>query len=51
VFSLIGVSNTFPRSYYVNVYYSDLTPVYYNASGYGFVMPRGLILINLTSSP
>jgi hypothetical protein len=24
--------------------------VYYNASGYGFVMPRGLIFINLTSS-
>jgi hypothetical protein len=51
VFSLIMVSNTFPRGYYVNVYYSGLTPVYYNASGYGFVMPRGLILINLTSSP
>jgi len=51
VFSLIGVSNTFPRGYYVNVYYSGLTPVYYNASGYGFVMPRGLIVINLTSSP
>jgi len=51
VFSLIGVSNTFPRGYYVNVYYSGLTPVYYNASGYGFAMPRGLIFINLTSSP
>jgi hypothetical protein len=51
VFSLIMVSNTFPRGYYVNVYYSGLIPVYYNASGYGFVMPRGLILINLTSSP
>ncbi|ESQ22562.1 MAG: hypothetical protein MGAcid_11660 [uncultured Acidilobus sp. MG] len=24
--------------------------MYYNASGYGFVMPRGLIFINLTSS-
>jgi len=47
---VIGVSNTFPR-YYVNVYYSDLTPVYYNASGYGFAMSRGLIFINLTSSP
>jgi len=51
VFSLIGVSNTFPRGYYVNVYYSDLTPVYYNASGYGFVMSRGLIFINVSSSP
>jgi len=51
VFSLIMVSNTFPRGYYVNVYYSGLTPVYYNASGYGFAMSRGLILINLTSSP
>jgi len=49
-FYFIGVSNTFPR-YYVNVYYSDLTPVYYNASGYGFAMSRGLIFINLTSSP
>jgi len=47
--SFIMVSNFIPR-YYVNVYYSDLTPVYYNASGYGFVMPRGLIFINLTSS-
>ena len=51
VFSNIMVSNTFPPPYYVNVYYSDLTPVYYNASGYGFTLPRGLIFINLTSSP
>jgi len=49
-FYVMGVSNTLPR-YYVNVYYSDLTPVYYNASGYGFAMSRGLIFINLTSSP
>ena len=49
VFSTIIVSNPLPN-YYVNVYYSALTPVYYNASGYGFVMPRGLIFINLTSS-
>ncbi|MFP3081126.1 MAG: hypothetical protein RXR09_06400 [Acidilobus sp.] len=48
--SFIMVSNFIPR-YYVNVYYSDLTPVYYNASGYGFAMSRGLIFINLTSSP
>jgi len=49
-FYIIGVSNFLPP-YYVNVYYSDLTPVYYNASGYGFAMSRGLIFINLTSSP
>jgi len=48
--SFIMVSNFIPR-YYVNVYYSGLTPVYYNASGYGFAMSRGLIFINLTSSP
>ena len=46
---IIFVSNAFPRGYYVNVYYSGLTPVYYNASGYGFVMPRGLILVNVSS--
>jgi hypothetical protein len=49
-FYVMGVSNTLPR-YYVNVYYSDLTPVYYNACGYRFAMSRGLIFINLTSSP
>jgi len=48
VFSTIMVDNPLPN-YYVNVYYSGLTPVYYNASGYGFVMPRGLILINVSS--
>jgi len=45
---IIFVSNPLPN-YYVNVYYSGLTPVYYNASGYGFVMPRGLILVNVSS--
>jgi len=35
--------------HYVNVYYSDLTPVYYTVSGYGFTLPRELILINVTS--
>jgi hypothetical protein len=49
-FYFISVDNSLPR-YYVNVYYSGLTPVYYNASGYGFVMPRGLIFINVSSSP
>ena len=44
------VDNTYP-SQYVNVYYSDLTPMYVNASGYGFTLPRELILINLSSSP
>ncbi|ESQ20219.1 MAG: hypothetical protein CISAcid_18130 [uncultured Acidilobus sp. CIS] len=47
---VILLDNTLPP-YYVNVYYSGLTPVYYNASGYGFAMSRGLIFINLTSSP
>jgi hypothetical protein len=47
---VIAVSNPLPR-YYVNVYYSGLTPVYYNASGYGFAMSRGLIFINMSSSP
>jgi hypothetical protein len=51
VFSNIMVSNTFPPPYYINVYYSGLTPVYYNASGYGFTLPRGLILVNVSSSP
>jgi len=46
----ILVDNNLPR-YYVNIYLNDLTPVYYNASGYGFTLPRGLIFINLTSSP
>jgi hypothetical protein len=49
-FYAVGVSNFLPP-YYVNVYYSDLTPVYYNASGYGFAMSRGLIFINVSSSP
>ena len=44
------VDNTYP-SQYVNVYYSDLTPVYVNASGYSFTLPKELILINLSSSP
>jgi hypothetical protein len=44
------VDNTYP-SQYVNVYYSNLTPVYVNASGYGFTLPRELILINVSSSP
>jgi len=51
VFNEIMVSSTFLPPYYVNVYYSGLTPVYYNASGYGFTLPRGLVLINVSSSP
>jgi hypothetical protein len=35
--------------YNVSVYYSNLTPVYWTASGYGFTLPKGLILINVTS--
>ena len=49
VFSTIMVGNPLPN-YYVNVYYSGLTPVYYNASGYGFTLPRELVLINVSSS-
>jgi hypothetical protein len=44
------VDNTYP-SQYVNVYYSDLTPMYVNASGYSFTLPKELILINVSSSP
>jgi hypothetical protein len=44
------VSNTFPRGYYVNVYFSNLTPMY-TVSGQGFTLPRELILINVSSSP
>jgi len=44
------VDNTY-LSQYVNVYYSDLTPMYVNASGYSFTLPKELILINVSSSP
>jgi hypothetical protein len=44
------VSNTFPRGYYVNVYFSNLTPMY-TVSDQGFTLPRELILINVSSSP
>jgi len=49
VYNEITVSNDLPR-YYVNIYFNDLTPVYYNASGYGFTLPGKLMLINVTSS-
>jgi len=48
--NIFFVDNTY-SSQYVNVYYSDLTPMYVNASGYGFTLPRELILINVSSSP
>jgi hypothetical protein len=35
--------------YNVSVYYSNLTPVYWTASGYGFTLPKELVLINVTS--
>ncbi|MFP3286906.1 MAG: hypothetical protein RXP86_06625 [Acidilobus sp.] len=35
--------------YNVSVYYSNLTLVYWTASGYGFTLPKELILINVTS--
>jgi len=46
----ITISNPY-TNYYVNVYYGGLTPVYYTVSGYGFTLPRELILINVSSSP
>jgi len=51
VYNEITALNGLPRGYYVNIYFNDLTPVYYNASGYGFTLPGKLVLINLTSSP
>jgi hypothetical protein len=44
----ITIGNPLPN-YYVSVYYSDLTPVYVNASGQSFTLPRELVLINVTS--
>ena len=44
----ITINNGFWQ-YNVSVYYSNLTPVYWTASGYGFTLPKGLILINVTS--
>jgi len=44
----ITISNPLPN-YYVNVYYGNLTPVYVNASGHSFTLPRELVLINVTS--
>jgi hypothetical protein len=44
------VSNTFSRGYYVNVYFSNLTPMY-TVSDQGFTLPNELILINVSSSP
>ena len=41
------VSNTLPN-YYVNVYYSNLTPVY-TVGDQGFTLPNELVLINVTS--
>ena len=48
--NIFFVDNTY-SSQYVNVYYSNLTPVYYTVSGQGFTLPRELILINLSSWP
>ena len=42
----IGIYNHLP--YYVNVYYSNLTPAY-TVSGQSFTLPRELILINVSS--
>jgi hypothetical protein len=43
----ISIVNGFWQ-YNVNVYFSNLTPVY-TVSGYGFTLPKELILINVTS--
>ncbi len=43
----ITISNSLPN-YYVNVYYSNLTPVY-TVSGQRFTLPKELILINVSS--
>jgi len=51
VYNEIAALNGLWRSYYVNIYFNDLTPVYYNASGYGFTLPGKLVLINVSSSP
>jgi len=45
----ISVHNHLPN-YYVNVYYSNLTPAY-TVSGQSFTLPKELILINVSSSP
>jgi len=50
VYNEIAALNGLWRGYYVNIYFNDLTPVYYNASGYGFTLPGKLVLINVTSS-
>jgi len=50
VYNEITAFSYLPRGYYVNIYFNDLTPVYYNASGYGFTLPGKLVLINVTSS-
>ncbi|MFP3321078.1 MAG: hypothetical protein RXO24_10955 [Acidilobus sp.] len=44
----ISIVNGFSQ-YNVSVYYSNLTPVYWIASDYGFTLPKALILINVTS--
>jgi len=47
--NIFFVDNTY-LSQYVNVYYSNLTPMY-TVSDQGFTLPRELILINVSSSP
>jgi hypothetical protein len=44
----ITITNSLPN-YSVYVYFSNLTPVYVNASGYSFTLPKELVLINVTS--
>jgi len=47
----ISIHNDLPPPYYVNVYFSNLTPVYVSAGGQHFTLPKELILINVSSSP
>jgi len=44
--NIISIYNILP--YYVNMYFSNLTPVY-TVSGQSFTLPKELILINVTS--
>jgi hypothetical protein len=44
----IAITAYFSPPYYVNVYFSNLTPAY-TVSGQSFTLPKELVLINVTS--
>jgi hypothetical protein len=46
--NIISIHNYLPFPYSVNVYFSNLTPVY-TVSGQRFTLPKELVLINVTS--